>query len=337
MSPSKLGFGYLYDFRNPEQWRRPWSELYRETLDLAAWSETVGFSGAWVPEHHGADDGYIPSPCIALAAIASRTRTIRLGTAVALAPLHHPVRFAEDCAVLDILSSGRAEMALGLGYRRREYAAHGAPFEERGARFEEFLRIVRALWAGETVTFDGAHYRVRDARITPPPPRGAIPLYVGGFAEKALERAARYADGYFGNEEIVDLYLAKLEDQGKDPTQARVRIPGLFVTVARDPEAALEELAPYYHHVNDVYGEWIAEDSSLGLDNSTMQPMDLETFKERGVLGIFTPEQAIAHFEAMQKRIPVDHFMMMRPPGLPAERFIHYARLFADEVIPAFV
>lgn len=209
MSP-KLTFGYLYDFRNPSPWRRPWDELYAETLETIAWTESAGFHGAWVPEHHGAEDGYMPSPIVTLAAVAARTKTMAIGTGVALAPLYHPVRFAEDCAVLDTLAGGRLEMALAIGYRRRETAAYGVDFTKRGARFDEFLEIVRRLWAGETVTFRGEHYQVDNARIRPPAPRGQIPLFIGGFAEKALARVAKYADGYIGNEDVCGLYADKL-------------------------------------------------------------------------------------------------------------------------------
>lgn len=329
-------FGYLYDFRNPAPWRRPWSELYAETLDVIAWTESIGFTGAWVPEHHGADDGYQPSPLVVLAAIAARTETIKLGSAVALAPLYDPVRFAEDCAVLDIIAGGRAEMALGIGYRRREYEARGLDFTKRGARFDEFLQIVRALWAGESVNFEGRHFTVKNAALVPPSPRGQIPLYIGGFAERALERVAKYADGYFGNEEFCDLYVQKLKEQGRDPSRAGIRIQGLFFVVARDPEKAMDELAPYYHHVNNSYGAWLNEDNAIGIADPKLQPMDLEQFKRSGILDIATPEQAIAKFEAMQARVPVEHFMMMMPAGLPAARFMEYAQLFADEVIPAF-
>nr|WP_234809665.1 LLM class flavin-dependent oxidoreductase [Mycolicibacterium tusciae] len=112
-----MTFGYLYDFRNPAPWRRPSADVYHETLDVVALSETVGFRGAWVPEHHGADDGYLPTPNLILAAMAARTSTLRIGAAVAIAPLYHPVRFAEECAVLDILSNGRLETGLAIGYR----------------------------------------------------------------------------------------------------------------------------------------------------------------------------------------------------------------------------
>src|SRR5579871_2897178 len=233
-----LTFGYLWDFRNPPQWHRPWAELYAETLDLIAWTETIGIAGAWVPEHHLADDGYIPAPSPILAAIAARTKTIRLGGAVALAPLYDPVRFAEEWAVLDILSGGRIEMALAIGYRRREYAALGAPFNKRGKRFDEFLAIVTRLLAGETVDFEGEHYQVSGAKLAPPPlakPR----VYIGGFAAKALDRAIHYADGYFGDVASSKKLVATLEDRGLDPLTMPVRVPDMYTVVADDPEAAL--------------------------------------------------------------------------------------------------
>ncbi len=320
-----VDFGYLYDFRNPSRWERPWDEVYSETIDLVAWSETVGFRGAWVPEHHGAEDGYLPVPNLALAAIAARTSTITIGAAIAIAPLHNPVRFAEECAVLDIMSNGRLDTGLGLGYRRREYEMFGERFEQRGRRFTEFLRTVRALWEGENVN---------GMRISPRPSR-RLPLYIGGFTDRALERAAVYGDGYFGNEEAVESYLAKLEAAGKNRSDAVIRVPGLFFTVAEDPEKAMSELAPYYHHVYSTYGAWMSEDNAIGMDTPATRPLDLAAFTTSGVLQILTPEQAIAHFTAMRMRIPLEHFTMMRPPGLPAERFVEYAQLFADTVIPA--
>lgn len=335
--PGSLSFGYLYDFRNPSEWRRPWEELYAETLDFAAWTEGQGFDGAWVPEHHLAEDGYLPSPMIVLAALAARTSRIRLGSAIALAPLYHPLRFAEDAAVLDILANGRLEMALAIGYRRREAEAYGVDFGKRGQRFDEFLDIVRRLWAGETVTHEGPHFTLKDARIMPRSPRGQVTLHIGGFAEKALARVARYADGYFGNEEVCDTYIDKLREQGKDPAAARILLQALFVTVAEDPAAAMDELAPHFHYVNNSYGAWMAEDKAIGLDAASLAPMSLDAFKASGILQILKPGQAIDRFRAMKARMPaLEHLMLMVPPGLPAERFKPYAELFAREVIPAF-
>src|SRR3546814_4970428 len=106
----------------------------------------------------------MPSPLVTLAAIAARTKTIKLGSAIALAPLYHPVRFAEECAVLDHLSNGRLEMAIAIDYRRREAEAYGVDFSKRGSRTDEFLEIVTRLWAGETLTFEGRHFNIKGAR-----------------------------------------------------------------------------------------------------------------------------------------------------------------------------
>jgi alkanesulfonate monooxygenase SsuD/methylene tetrahydromethanopterin reductase-like flavin-dependent oxidoreductase (luciferase family) len=244
------------------------------------------------------------------------------------------VRFAEDAAVLDIIAGGRLELGLAIGYRKREYAAQGLAFNKRGRMFDEWLEIVTRLWAGETFDFAGEQYQVSGAAAMPPPPRGRIPLWLGGFADKAVERVVRYAEGYLGNEETVPPYLEKLAAAGRDPAQGKVRITGLMTVVARDPEAALAELAPYYHHVNNSYAEWFTEDKALGVEGFT--PMDLDAFKASGTLEVLTPEQAVAKFSALAERMPLDHYMMMMPPGLPAARFVEYAQVFADEVIPAF-
>jgi alkanesulfonate monooxygenase SsuD/methylene tetrahydromethanopterin reductase-like flavin-dependent oxidoreductase (luciferase family) len=210
-------------------------------------------------------------------------------------------------------------MALAIGYRRRETQAYGVDFGKRGARFDEFLEIVQRLWAGETVDFAGQHYNVTGASLRPAAPRGRIPLYIGGFAEKALARVAKYADGYFGNEEVCGLYADKLRAEGKDPAAARIRIQSLFTLVAEDPEAAMAEMAPYFHHVNETYGAWLAEDQASGIDKVALKPMSLDAFKRSGILQILTPDAAIDHFRAMQQRINVEHIMMMLPPGLPRQ------------------
>jgi alkanesulfonate monooxygenase SsuD/methylene tetrahydromethanopterin reductase-like flavin-dependent oxidoreductase (luciferase family) len=330
----KLSFGYLYDFRNPPEWQRPWETLYAETLDVIAETERLGFGGAWLPEHHMADDGYLPSPLVALAAVAARTRTMRIGTGVALAPLYNPVRFAEDAALVDILSGGRLDLGLAIGYRKRETAAMGVDFTRRGARFDEFLQIVTRLWAGETVDFAGKHFEIQGAKVMPPAPGGRIPLYIGGFADKAMERVARYGQGYIGSGDLCDLYADKLREQGKDVGAARIRVTGLTVVVARDPEAAMTELAPHFLHVNNSYSAWNAEDQALGMHG--MKAQTLEEYKASGDLTILTPDAAIAMFKKMQARMPLEHFMMGMPAGLPPERFLSYAADFAADVLPAF-
>ena len=228
-------------------------------------------------------------------------------------------------------------MALGIGYRKSEYDGFGLDFRRRGARFDEFLTIVRRLWAGEQVSFAGDHFTIERARIVPRSPRGQIPLYLGGFSEKAIERAVREGDGFLGVAEACELYLEKAGLAGKNPWSASVRIPGLFFVVAEDPERAMEELAPYYHYVNNSYGAWAREENAaLGVDNPIVRPMSLDDFKTSGILEIRTPQEAIAKFEAMREQMPLDHFMMMLPAGCPPNLFAKYAEIFANKVAPRF-
>jgi alkanesulfonate monooxygenase SsuD/methylene tetrahydromethanopterin reductase-like flavin-dependent oxidoreductase (luciferase family) len=114
-----IRFGMWIDFRNPRQWERPPHLLWRELIDLIAWAETIGWDDVLLSEHHFTEDSYPPSPVVLAGAIAARTSTIRIGQFVALLPLYHPVRLAEDGATVDIVSGGRFELGVGLGLPAR--------------------------------------------------------------------------------------------------------------------------------------------------------------------------------------------------------------------------
>ena len=128
-----LKFGLLWPFRNPDFARVPWDELYRSHLDLIVSSEQMGFDHAWLSEHHFIDDGYSPSLFSIGGAVAARTTRIRIGTFLLLLPLHNPVRVAEDTATVDVISCGRFDLGVGLGYRRGEFDGRASPIRSRGA------------------------------------------------------------------------------------------------------------------------------------------------------------------------------------------------------------
>ena len=332
--PSKLGFGFGLDLRNPHQWLRPWADHYAEHLDFVAWTETLGFQHVWLAEHHGVGDGYLPSPLIFAAAIAARTKTIRIGTGVALAPFYHPVRLAEDCAVLDVLSNGRFELTLGLGYLASEAGAYGFDLKQRGRMADELLQIVRPLWRGETVTFEGEFFKTRDARIFPRPlQQPSIPLFIGGATKPGFRRAAIYGDGFCGPVEDFPAYVAALRDAGKDESAARIRCMSasdMWFLVSHDPEGALEEIAPHAFYQMNQYAEW-QQDVSWGV-----QKMSFEAFKTSGVMKVLTPEKAIEYIESRRQAAPIETFCMHVPAGFPLDKYAKYVELFANEVLPAF-
>ncbi|MGH7948740.1 MAG: LLM class flavin-dependent oxidoreductase, partial [Candidatus Binataceae bacterium] len=124
---SKIRFGLWYDFRNPHQWRQEYDRLYAEILDQIAWAEELGYDDVWLSEHHFIPDGYSPALLPIAAAIAARTRIMRIATGVILLPFHNPVRLAEDAATVDVISGGRFELGVGVGYKVEEFEGFAIP------------------------------------------------------------------------------------------------------------------------------------------------------------------------------------------------------------------
>ena len=151
-----LRFGVLWPFRNPSHNKVPWEHLYKSHLDLIADSEAMGFEDAWLTEHHFVDDGYSPSLLPIAAAVSQRTTRMRIGTFLVLAPLHNPVRLAEDTATVDLMSNGRFDLGVGLGYRRKEFSDQGISHTERGGRLQEGMAIVQKLLSCLLYTSDAA-------------------------------------------------------------------------------------------------------------------------------------------------------------------------------------
>jgi len=149
-----------------------------------------------------------------------------------------------------------------------------------------------------------------------------------------LDRVIRHGDGYIGTADTADIFVEKLRERGSKAASLGVRILALGSFVARDPEAATEELAPYFLHTNNDYARYQAEDQALGREGQKFQT--LEEFKAHGDFKIQTPDELIATLKEMQSRMSIEHYVLARPPGLPAERFLRYAEDFARDVIPAF-
>ena len=168
-------------------------------LELAERAETLGFDSVWVGDSLLARPRH--EPLTLLAAVAARTRHVRLGTAVLLPALRNPVVLAHQAATLDRISQGRLILGVGVATDvpsvRDEFEAAGVPFEKRGARMLEGLRLCRALWSGEPVDWDG-RWRVKQGCLGPTPHRpGGPPIWGGGSARGALQRAGRHFDGWF--------------------------------------------------------------------------------------------------------------------------------------------
>lgn len=184
---------------------------------VAVAAEECGFATLWSGEHvvgieqpgsrypYSADgriavpaDADWNDPVVTLSFAAAATASIRIATGILLLPEHNPLMVAKQAATLDSLSGGRLALGIGIGWSRDEFSALGVPFGDRAARSAEYVRVLRALWSGAPTAFAGDFLRFEPVIVRPQPARGSIPILVGGNSDAALERVARWGDGWYG-------------------------------------------------------------------------------------------------------------------------------------------
>src|ERR1700680_886789 len=305
-----MRFGLTTDFRNPPGSGKSSAMAYAEIIELFTWAETLGFGAAYIFEHHFTEDDYMSSPMVAATAIAARTKHMRVGPDIAILPLYDPVRVAEDGAVLDLISNGRLDFGVGLGYRAQEYAGYDLDISRTGSRANEALQIIRALWQGETVNFHGKHFNVGGAKLSPSPVQQPNPpIWVGGFSRAATRRAALYGDGYVGpsNRAVYEMYLAELRAAGKDPARARVMGGDMWLIVAEDPDRTFAAYAPHLLYWFNSYSKWFE-----GTDTSPWPRLDHpEELLSRGLVNVVTPDAAVKLIKDRIAEVPVEMHPMV--------------------------
>ena len=216
-------------------------------LEICRGAEEAGFDSVWGGEHvvrptkisspypysadgemPGEPETPIPDPLIWLAYVAAAVPTLRLGTCILIVPQRNPLVLAKELATLDHLTGGRIELGLGVGWLEEEFRALGIPWERRGARNDEYVAAMQALWAGPDAEFHGEYVDFEPATCSPRPVNGRIPILVGGDTPAAVRRAARLADGYFpGTTDperlsgLIQEVASEAAKQGRAPEEIR--------------------------------------------------------------------------------------------------------------------
>jgi len=204
-------------------------QIYAEALEQMAAAEALGFHTLWLTEHHFSAYGGSPDPMLMAIAAANRTTRARIGIGVSVLPFHHPLQLAEQGAMVDVLTGGRLEFGVGRGSQRYEYARLGVPIDDKGARFEEAMEIIRKAWTEETFSHEGPCYRFPETTVYPrvvqqPHP----PIWVASTTPPTLQYAVKHRYPVMGSalltlpraKEYLALYQTLLAEDGQDPASA---------------------------------------------------------------------------------------------------------------------
>lgn len=276
-----------FDLRVPPFAATTHARQYAACLDMCEWADRAGLDAVAISEHHGVEDGYMPSPVTLAAAIAARTRRIRINIAAILVPLHDPIRLAEQLATAALVSEGRVSVVAGLGYRPEEFAMAGVDRTQRGKLFDEYVGVMRRAWTGEPFEWRG-----RMVRVTPAPPTPPLVL-VGGSTAKAARRAARLRCGFFpavGDPELARVYEAACAEAGFTGFVVMPGGPG-FVHVTDDPERDWVRIAPHAVYDARTYHDWQTPGQRSEVHVDAVTP---EAVRASGVYRVVTPDDAVA-------------------------------------------
>lgn len=199
----------------------------------------------------GGHESPIPDPLVWLTWVGAATSTISLATGIVILPQRNPAILAKECATIHQLTGGRLVLGIGVGWLEEEFDALGVPFAKRGARTDEYMQALRALWASDGASFDGEFVNFDGISTNPKPPGGSVPIHIGGHSNRAARRAGELGNGFFpgkGNvAELVDVVRQTASDAGRDAAAIEITAshPGLF---GDDPAAAVEEAASWGVH-----------------------------------------------------------------------------------------
>ena len=254
---------------------RPMDQQIEEAAEVTRRAKSLGFSGIYVPQHWISHPTIWLQPLLVLARLAPEAKDISLITGVILVPLHNPVDLAEQVITMDHITQGRLIFGVGLGYRETELEAFGTNRSERVARFEESLELMKLLWSGELVNFQGRFWQVHDGRVAITPVQKPYPpIWIAGQSESAVRRAAAIGDGcLLGPQQswdainhLAEVYWGALGTQ--DAATSGMLGANRSITIAKDRDTAIRDAEAGAQRRAAMYGGWSMQESGtvdLGL------------------------------------------------------------------------
>jgi alkanesulfonate monooxygenase SsuD/methylene tetrahydromethanopterin reductase-like flavin-dependent oxidoreductase (luciferase family) len=336
--------------------KRPNEQFYRELLDQIVLAEELGYDDYWIAEHHYSDYGVVPSPAMLLAAAATRTSRIGLGSGVSILPFHDPMRVAEEYAMVDLLSNGRLTFGVGRGFLIHEFEGFGIRDDvDSRERFDEALEVILTAWKGERFSFHGKHFHVDDLKLNVlPVQQPRPPVYMAALSPSSYEKAANAGIPVAGViatlktldrvQERVATFKKLYAEAGHDADTVDVPMTWYAFAVpdrARVHEDGGRHLIDYFRSIGKVFDPTKVSDpqvrkvyEELHEWNHTVTWDHIENNTDVALIG--DPKQLIGQIERARDAGVNKVQLFMNFGNRPHEEVAASMRLFAEEVIPHF-
>jgi alkanesulfonate monooxygenase SsuD/methylene tetrahydromethanopterin reductase-like flavin-dependent oxidoreductase (luciferase family) len=346
-----MKFGLFYQFS--DFGNIPQDQLFQEILEEIAYGEELGFDSVWLSEHHFAVYGTLGNPLTLAAAITQRTRRMQLGTAVMVLPFHHPLRLAEEAALVDVLSQGRLLLGVGRGFQPPEFHGFGTPQQASREVFLESFEIVRRALSGETFVYDGKFWHIREPTEIFPKPiqKPHPPFYLAAISPSTYDMAAHLGlpllrAPQFSNLDTVARAFTAYKDEmrayGYDPDTLDQPLAVRVYVAPTDAEAKAEAKHAlwFYHLLATLLPGAPGRPKPAGYEHYPQDPtvlatLTLEDVWERGTC-LGAPERVLRLMQRYRERSGTTHWMIqMRLGGLEHDKVLRSMELFAREVMPA--
>jgi len=320
----------------------------RRLVDFMAASEDLGFDALWANEHHfHAYGGHIPSPPVFLAALAQRTKRVRLGTSIIVMPLHNPIEIAEQMAMVDLMSGGRVELGVGRGFVVHDHETFGVPVAEGQARTTEGLEVILKAWTGQPFTHHGQHFQYENLTVWPKPEQDPHPpVWLAcsnnpeSFAWTARHGYKLLTVAYVKPLEklagFTDIYRQTWQESGRSMADCEV-CTHYQVFVHEDGQLARERCKQALRRYSELLRASLqqARDVNEALRQSAAEDVDIDKVIDQGRVCAGTPEECLGILERAQDQLGLTivdcNFLF---GGLTYEEADRSIRLFATEVMP---
>ncbi len=330
-------------------------QRYRDTLEQAVYAEALGFESVWPVEQHFISDlSILSAPLLFLAAVAERTKTLRLGIAIILLPLSHPIRMAEEIATLDVLSNGRVEFGIGRGAIPAHFSGFGIPQGESRDRFLEGVEIILAAWKNERVSYHGRFFQADNLTVVPKPVQQPHPpIRVACNSADTFELmgrlgyrifAASQVNPYYRIKEFLSVYheaRAAAQHPSSDPDDFTLLTP---LYVGENEAQIRQDMEPSVRHLLQtasllLESAVVPEKVTAHIREVAERSRRLTYDRMSETMAIFdTPERSVERLARLHEDFKMDRTICWFNPGgrVPHERVMRSMELFAAKVMPHF-